>query len=101
MADVKWGTYDGPEDDVIVVRDNGRAGLLPRRARLLLPELRQALVELERLSSTIEACERQREELLPELRAAGVSWSLLAWAMNLSEKGVKYRIAMVDADEQE
>ena len=88
-----FGSYDGPQEDVVLVKSqDGQAGFLPRRARALTPEIRDRLARLNRLSLEIELAEREREELLPALRDAGVSWSLLAWAMDLSEKGVKYRL---------
>lgn len=83
---------DFSDDPVSLYRSpDGTAVLLPRSARRLDEDQTLTLRELQSLGSQIAILEQQSHEVAREARDAGISWSLIGWALGLTGEAARLR----------
>ena len=82
--------FDG--EDVAVMRDDeGRASIVPRSMRKLPAELRAEVRSLIEAAAAVYESQAAVDEHVADLRQAGVSWSLIGWAVGTTGEAARQR----------
>lgn len=86
------GEDDYPDDDRILKTTNGRGVLLPSSLRNMTEEHQALYMTALRFGLQLQHLEMHlRDELVPELRSAGVSWSAIGAALGITGEGARKR----------
>ncbi len=83
---------DGVDEPVEVRRlAGGDAVLIPRALRGLTGERLELVSEVQHVAVEISRLQDRVDELVPELRAAGVSWNGIGWCLGMAAQSAQER----------
>lgn len=89
------------DDEVVVVVTDGAIDLVPRTVRRLPADVRSVITEIRDLEIQAQEIRSRIDECAVVARMEGVPWSAIAWALGMTESGVKDRYHYDMAERQE
>lgn len=79
------------DEDLVMVTGSQGMAVLPRSIKKMPEDLRLVLDQIHSLEITAAAARDSQDDLAIIARKMGAPWSAIAWAMSMTESGVKSR----------